>query len=221
MNTLDVASTAQQNDSGISNDSKVGADLIVDGRTARRNQNRERVLDALIGLAADGIDDPSVDAIAKRAGVSYRSVYRYFDDRTDLMLCAIGRIIGDMWSIFEIDDLGEGPLGERIERFTLGRLAAYRQLAPLTRVAIRRTATEQTVSEEYDNVRAYMRTQLETHFAPELDRLDPSDRALTIATMNVLFQFEAFEFLALYDNLSDDAMAQILQGHLQSQLATV
>ena len=95
------------------------------------------------------------------------------------------------------------------------------QLAPLTRVAIRRTATEQTVSKEYDNVRAHMRTQLETHFAPELDRLDPADRALTIATMNVLFQFEAFEFLALYDNLSDDEMAEVLQRHLQAQLATV
>ena len=218
MDTFDVMSIDSANDR---NTASTGADLIIDGRTARRNQNRESVLDAIISLAADGIDDPSVDAIAKRAGVSYRSVYRYFDDRTDLMLCAISRIIGDMWNIFEIDDLGEGPLGERIERFTRTRLAAYRELAPLTRVAIRRTATEQTVSKEYDGVRAHMRTQLETHFAPELDRLDPADRALTVATMNVLFQFEAFEFLALYDNLSDDEMAQILQGHLQAQLSTV
>jgi len=221
MDTFDLSSIDNKTDSGTVTQISTGADLIVDGRTARRNQNRERVLDAIISLAADGVDDPSVDAIAKRAGVSYRSVYRYFDDRTDLMLCAISRIIGDMWSIFEIDDLGEGPLGDRIERFTRARLAAYRQLAPLTRVAIRRTATEQTVSAEYDRVRVYMRTQLETHFAPELDRLDPADRALTVATMNVLFQFEAFEFLALYDNLSDDEMAQILQGHLQAQLATV
>ncbi|MGB0112064.1 MAG: TetR/AcrR family transcriptional regulator [Ilumatobacteraceae bacterium] len=212
MDTFDFASIERKTTP------KTGADLIVDGRTARRNSNRDRVLDALISLGHDGIDDPSVDAIAERAGVSYRSVYRYFDDRTDLMLCAIRRIIGGVWRIFEIEDLGEGPLEQRITRFTSARVAAYRQLAPLTRVAIRRTATESTVSSEYDNVRSYMRKQLEAQFAPELEQLDDAERALTVATLNVMFQFEAFEFLALYDQLTDEAMAEILERHLRAQL---
>ena len=62
-----------------------------DGRRARRERNREAVLDALMELVKEGDDDPSVDDIAARAGVSYRSVYRYFDDRADLFDAATKR----------------------------------------------------------------------------------------------------------------------------------
>jgi AcrR family transcriptional regulator len=49
----------------------------VDGRTARRLENRERVLDAALELVAEGAD-LDVDAIAQRSGISVRSVYNYF-----------------------------------------------------------------------------------------------------------------------------------------------
>ena len=47
--------------------------------------------------------------------MSYRSVYR-FDDRTDLMLSAIARVMGELWPIFDVEKLGEGTLDTRIER---------------------------------------------------------------------------------------------------------
>ena len=98
-------------------------------------------------------DEPHIEMIADRAGVSYRSVYRYFDDRTDLMLSAIARVMGELWPIFDIEKLGEGTLDTRIERLISVRLDAYRKLAPLTRTAVHRRANEPAVAEGCDRAR--------------------------------------------------------------------
>jgi AcrR family transcriptional regulator len=49
----------------------------VDGRTARRLENRERILDAALELVAAGTE-LDMDAIAASANVSVRSVYNHF-----------------------------------------------------------------------------------------------------------------------------------------------
>ena len=51
-----------------------------DGRRARRDRNRVAVVDSLLALYAEGDLNPSTDAIALRAGLSPRSLFRYFDD---------------------------------------------------------------------------------------------------------------------------------------------
>ncbi len=191
---------------------------VIDGRTARRNRNRDAVLDAMIELTQETDREPAIEDIAQRAGVSYRSVYRYFDDRTDLMLAAIGRVMGDVWPVFDIEDLGEGPLDRRIARFVASRVAAYRQLAPLTRVVVRRASTDTTVLGEYDRVRAYIREQLETQFAPELARIEPTERASVVAAIDAMFQFEALDFLGRHDDMTDAAMTEVLERHIRAHL---
>ena len=46
---------------------KTGSDLIVDGRTARRQRNKDAVLDALIELANEGDDEPPIE-VDRRTG---------------------------------------------------------------------------------------------------------------------------------------------------------
>jgi len=191
----------------------------VDGRTARRNRNKDAVLDALIEMATEGRAEPPIEDIAERAGVSYRSVYRYFDDRTDLMLSAIARVMGDMWPIFDIEQLGEGLLDERIARLTTVRLAAYRQLAPLTRAAVHLRANEPAVAEGYDQVRSYLRDQLAHQLDPELSVIPESERALVLASLDVMFQFEALDYLANHDGMDDTSISRILARHIRAQLA--
>ena len=41
-----------------------------DGRSARRERTGDAVLDALVEFTTEGADDPSIDDIADRAGVS-------------------------------------------------------------------------------------------------------------------------------------------------------
>ena len=96
----------------------------------------------MIALTTETGEEPAIEAVAERAGVSYRSVYRYFDDRTELLLAAIGRLMGEVWPIFDIEHLGEGTFDERLERLIRARIDAYRRLAPLTRLAMRRSVSE-------------------------------------------------------------------------------
>ena len=55
-----------------------------DGRHARRDRNRLAVVDAMLELYVEGNLDPSSDEIAERAGLSPRSLFRYFEDLDDL-----------------------------------------------------------------------------------------------------------------------------------------
>ena len=201
-------------------DQLTGSDLVVDGRTARRNRNRDAVLDALIALANEGNDEPPIELIAERAGVSYRSVYRYFEDRTDLMLSAIARVMGDLWPIFDIEKIGEGSLDDRIAQLTSVRLAAYRKLAPLTRNAVHRRANEPAVAEGYDRVREFLRGQLAEQFAPELAVMPVGDRKIALAALDAMFQFEALDYLALHGDMDDEALAKVLDRHVHAHLAT-
>ena len=62
-----------------------------DGRTARRDRNREAVLDAVLELFSEDAASPAPDDVAARSGVSLRSVYRYFDDMETLIRAAMAR----------------------------------------------------------------------------------------------------------------------------------
>jgi AcrR family transcriptional regulator len=204
-----------------SDNAKTGSDLIVDGRTARRQRNKDAVLDALIELTNEGHHEPSIERIADRAGVSYRSVYRYFDDRTDLMLAAIARVMGDLWPNLALDDLGEGPLDDRIERLIAVRLHAYRRLAPVTRSAVHLRVDEPMVAEGYDRVRTFLRDQLAQQFEPELAALPAAERKVALAALDTMFQFEALEYLATHEHMDDEALAGVLTRHVRAHLAAV
>ncbi|MBV8463124.1 MAG: helix-turn-helix transcriptional regulator, partial [Acidimicrobiales bacterium] len=62
-----------------------------DGRRRRRLTNRGTVVDALLDLYREGNLRPSTDEIAERAGLSPRSLFRYFEDVDDLAGAAVNR----------------------------------------------------------------------------------------------------------------------------------
>lgn len=200
---------------------RTGSDLVVDGRTARRNRNRDAVLDALIELSreGDGESEPPVEAIADRAGVSYRSIYRYFDDRTDLILSAVRRILGDGFSIFDVDGLGEGSLDDRITGLVHTVLRAHRELGPLTRLVVRLRADEPAVAELYEDVRMRNRSQVATQLAPELAVFAPDERRLVLLAIGTMFQVESLDFLTHHEDLDDAAVTWILTRHIRGHLA--
>jgi len=159
-----------------------------------------------------------MDEIAEIAGTSKTVLYRYFDDRTDLMLSAIARVMGDLWPIFDVENLGEGPLDDRIQRLIAVRLAAYRKLAPLTRSAVRRRVNEPAVAEGYDRVREYLRDQLVQQFQPELAAMPAGESDVALAALDTMFQFEALDYLTNYDELDDAALTRVLDRHVHAHL---
>jgi AcrR family transcriptional regulator len=187
--------------------------LEVDGRTARRNRNLDAVLDAVLELFTEDSLEPGAADVAARSGVSLRSVYRYFDDTEALVRAAIARNLEQVQPLFEIEDLGEGPLDGRIERIVDRRLTLYEHTAPMTRASLRRASGNDLIREQLDRSQRAMRIQVEQMFAPELARLAAPARREVVAALDVLLGFPTLEHLRRTRRLSGgDTRAVVLRS---------
>ena len=82
---------------------------LTDGRNQRRDRNREAVVRALLELYREGNLGPSADEIAARAGISARSLFRYFDDVDTLVRAAIARQQQHLAPLYELDLAADAP----------------------------------------------------------------------------------------------------------------
>lgn len=103
-----------------------------DGRVQRRLQNTQLVLDAAMELGAERQADASPRAVAERAGVSLRSLYR-FSPKPELMLLAVlHNETEHNKHLFSNPDAGAGEIEERVAAFVDRRLQLHVVMTPLT-----------------------------------------------------------------------------------------
>lgn len=181
-----------------------------DGRTARRDRNRDAVLDAVLDLFAEDALAPSAAQVAERSGVSLRSVYRYFDDIDELVRAAIERNLQRVRPLFLVEGLGEGPLADRAERLVASRLRLYDEVGPLMRATLLHAGENAILAERLDTVRTMLADQVQQMFAPELARLSGPERRGTDAVLDQLVTFESIEHLRRVRGLSRPAVAAAL-----------
>lgn len=190
----------------------------VDGRTARRDRNRDDVLDAAISLFAEGDLEPSAAAVAERSGVSLRSVYRYYEDLESLLRAAIARSVEQNRPHFEVEGLGEGQLADRIDRLVSRRLALYGRVAGLARATVLRARTNDLVRDQLALRRAALRDQQDAMFAPELAVLPAPARAEVAAAIDLLIGMEALDLLIHTQLLSAEQAGRVVTRALRSLL---
>ncbi|WP_426572090.1 TetR/AcrR family transcriptional regulator [Aquihabitans sp. McL0605] len=181
-----------------------------DGRTARRDRNRDAVLDAVLELFAEDSLTPGPAEVADRSGVSLRSVYRYFEDMDALVRAAIARHLVRMAPLFELDHPGEGPVEERIEAIVTARLRLYEAAAPMARASVARAQSNRIIRERLEETRKVLQRQVEDMFAPELAARPKAERAQVAASLDVLLELEALEHLRRYRALPEPAVQEIL-----------
>jgi AcrR family transcriptional regulator len=166
-----------------------------DGRNLRRDRNRDAVVTALLGLYRDGNLGPSADEIAARAGISSRSLFRYFDDVDALVRAAIARQQEHLAPLFALDASPDQPLAERIERFVAGRVRLLEGMGEVGRVARSLAARQPLILAELARIRGTLRRQLTGLFAAELDALPPGARRAAVAAADVLTSWESFDLM--------------------------
>lgn len=181
-----------------------------DGRRLRREQNREAVIDALLGLFRDGVFEPSSNEIAERAGLSPRSLFRYFDDVDDLHRAAVERHLARARPLVALQVRADAPTATKIECLVQGRARLWEEIAPgarATRVCAHRYPL---LAEELRGNRAYLRRQVRDLFEPELRPLGAA-AAPVVAALDVLCSFESYELLRFDQGLSrPKAMAALV-----------
>lgn len=192
---------------------------LTDGRNQRRDRNRDAVVTALLALFREGRLGPSAEEIAARAGISVRSLFRYFDDVDALVRAAIARQQEHLSPLYALDvapgrPLAERPLAERLERFVAARVRLVRGMGEVGRVARTLAARQPLILAELARIRHTLRAQLADVFAPELDGLPAGERRPVLAAADVVVSWESFDLMHNDQGLPVDDVEAAMRGAL-------
>ena len=169
------------------------AEPVTDGRRARRQRGRQAVIDATLDLVSEGNVPPTVEQMARRAGVSAASVFRYFDTLDDLRDATTAVFFDRHAHLFAIPDVGEGPLAARIDTFVAARVTLYESTAPMARLIRLRAHDQAAAAEMVHRLRTDRADEVRRHFDAELGAMTPTDRDDTATVIATLTSFEAWE----------------------------
>jgi AcrR family transcriptional regulator len=210
------------------------ADPAGDGRRLRRDRNRMAVVDALLDLYGELNLRPSTAEIAERAGLSHRSLFRYFDDFDDLCREAIGRAEQRARPLIPIGIDRAAPLGDRIEALVTQRLRLFEALGAVALVSRLNAPFAPVLAAELTKNRAFLRAQLTDLFAQELNPAQEASAApeasaaqeasipegsVALAAADVLCSFESFHLLSSDQGLSSADIRTVLTAALTALLA--
>ena len=188
-----------------------------DGRKLRRGANREAVLDALVELYREGQFEPSSNEIAERAGLSPRSLFRYFDDVDDLSHAAIDRQLRNARPLLDLGVGPDEPTAIKVAQVVESRLRLFEATAPPARAARVCAHRHPVIAAQLHEGRTYLRHQVRKLFASELAGV----RANLVSAVDVLCAFETYELLRTDQGLSRaktaaslvDALTALLDPH--------
>ena len=190
----------------------------LDGRRARREQNVDAVVEAMLDLLGEGQLNPAAAAVAERSGVSLRSVFRYFDDMDSLTERAIARQMERAAPYFDLLD-DTGSLEDRAAVLAHHRVVQHAALAPYARVAVLRSGEFPAVARGLAARRDALRRQVEALFARELDVLTDQERDEVLATLEAVSSFEVVDTLATHRGLAADRVEAVLGRALLAVLS--
>ena len=198
-------------------DSSDGAES-VDGRVARRQRNINAVLDVVLEMFSEDAMFPSMEQVARRSGLSLRSLYRYFADPGELPEAAIARIAEVAAEIIVIRGLGEGPFADRLARFVDTRLELHERFGPVFRAAQANAVHHVRIQQQQAESQANLRRQFELEFAPELRAKRGAAREAAVASGDLLTQLQSIDFLRRSRQLSATDTRRVLADSLTALL---
>ncbi len=182
------------------------AQPIDDGRRARGDANRARIIQAMVELVAAGDPDPNADAVAEKAGLSVRTVFRHFQDKDaifhaidDLLVAAYQPLLTAPYRSAH----WKGQLFELIaRRCTINEAAAVFRIS-----AVMERYRSQFIAGKYRRLHAGEKRMLDAVLPPELQTSTQAGRAILIAC-----SFDTWRLLRQDEELSpEDTLAAIRQ----------
>jgi AcrR family transcriptional regulator len=183
----------------------------LDGRTARAVRTRNRVVDALLDLVDEGNLRPPAADVARRAGVSLRSVFQHFADLETLF-----QVAGDRHRqrLAHLEPLPELPaqLGARIAAYVAHRARYMEAVSPMARAAALQAPFSPGIAARQAVSRALLRETLASAFEPEVRGAAEADRLLD--ALEVAASWVAWEHLRAAMGLSAGEAAQVLERTL-------
>ena len=174
-----------------------------DLRRARRERGVNAVLDVALDIFTSGTRRPSANEIARRAGVSTSSFFRYFDSIDDLRNQVADRYLEQHRQLLEPSVPDGAELDERRQRFVEVRIRAGAAFGPVQRSLSGRAADEPGLLPIQARFRAVLARQVEAHFGPELADATPARRDDLVAVVDTMTSIDAYRILRETHERSD------------------
>lgn len=173
-------------------DAPSGTTVDTDGRRLRGERNKRAVVDALLALYEKGEVGPSAARVAELAGVSERSVFRYFGDMEDLAATAIAVRYEQIRKFF-LDLDTTGSFDERLAAIIDHRVRLYDRISPVARGSLVAATRSKTVAREVETRRAVLRKQAIDQFEHELIGLP--DRKVAERVIDLALSLDGIDYL--------------------------
>jgi hypothetical protein len=190
----------------------------VDGRSLRRERNRQDIVNALLGLIENGETEISAALIASKAGLSERSIFRYFDDVNDLYRSVCDLAFSKEIEFALIDDAGVGSLDTKIENFVNQRVRIYTMNEKIAPAARSFAFKNPIIKNQLVVGRKLLRNQIITHFSEGLSAFDKQQQQVAVAIIDSLTTFEYYDMMRSDQKMSVQAIKSVLAESIRKAL---
>ena len=148
----------------------------LDGRRLRSEDSRRRIVKALLQLVQEGDLEPSAEAVAERAEVGLRSVFRHFKDMEGLRQEISAEVEARLRAAIASPLAGE-TWRERLQSLIERRADVFEQVMPYRRAGLVQRHKSEVIQQQSDvlntTLRAILVNVLPEGLAPDLvDALD-------------------------------------------------
>ena len=176
------------------------------------------MLEAALDLFDEENLEPTPEQIALRAGVSTRSVYRYFEDRDELVRAIIAHKQLKILPLFHIENIGKGDLNSRLSGLVDSRLRVYDAIGATARAMAIKASSDPVIHEQIQFRKSVFREQIEVNFRQEFDRMTTSQRNNSLNAIDALMQLDALDRFHVDLQLSLDETRELLVASIQALL---
>ncbi len=181
---------------------------IYDGRHLRRRTNETRVLSAVLECFAEGNLSPTAAEVADRAGVSERSVFRYFSDTEEMAVAAVRFAVATAEARVDLDNLPE-DLAERVTLFCRNRVVSYEMYGSVAMALGSRLHMTEAHALHLELNEGQARQTL-AFFEADLERMD--DAGGTLRSIEAMTSYDAYlMFTPPAEHAVDEMAAAVLK----------
>ena len=184
--------------------------VVADGRHRRKSQNRDAVVGALVELFEAGNYTPTANDIAGRAGISVRSLFRYFDDVDDLVRAAVERQLSAIDPYRAIDVAADASRADKVDALVASRMAMHENVAATARAGRLFAHRHPVIAARLGEVRRRLREQVRDLFGDE--------RAEVLPAADALCSFETYDLLRHGHGMSRAKVAAAITAGLDALL---
>lgn len=183
-----------------------------DGRRQRGEDNRARIVAAMLEIVHSGEFAPSAEQVAQRADVGLRTVFRHFQDMESLYREMSAVIEAELWAVVERPFRSE-DWRERVIELIERRSDAFEKAGPYLRATTIVRYRSKVLEADYARMTALMKEILKRQLPPEVAR-----DQLKVEIVDLLLGFESWSRLRREQGLSPKQARETLEAAVRRLL---